>query len=218
VFSRHDLVWLTHEGWRAASARAQPRERAAIALWASQDWPATVRRQDFHAGAGSVSLGLSLPPDPVDGTKPKIALHARREQVARWSPPLPLADAIACAPVQWRAMLTHLVDTARPACLRTYGSLALQAITGRPYLTASSDIDLVFQPLTAGQLDAVIKLLAAQAEQLPLDGEVVFPTGDAVAWKEWRSVRDGAARVLVKSMDGVRLAESATLLAALGKQ
>jgi phosphoribosyl-dephospho-CoA transferase len=215
MYSRHDLVWLTPEGWHAAAERATARERAAIELWAGGDWPTTVRRRDAGIPAGCVALGLSLPPDPVDGSKPRIALHARREHVARWSPPLPLAAVLACAPDEWRAALAALVDAAQPASLHAYGSLALQAITGRPYLTASSDIDLVFRPAGVEQLYYVIELLASRAAHLPLDGEVMFPSGDAVAWKEWRNARDGTARVLVKSMDRVRMAQAASLLAPL---
>jgi phosphoribosyl-dephospho-CoA transferase len=46
---------------------------------------------------------------------------------------------------------------------------------------------------------------------LPLDGEIVFPSGDAVAWKEWA----GAERVLVKRASAVRLAPVAELLSTL---
>jgi phosphoribosyl-dephospho-CoA transferase len=215
MYSRHDLVWLTPEGWHAAAARARPLERAAIELWAAEGWPGTVRRRDAHAPADSVPLGLSLPPDPANGSKPRIALHARREHVARWSPPLPLAGSLTCAPDEWRAALAALVDAAQPASLHTYGSLALQALTGRPYLTGSSDIDLVFRPAGVEQLYYVIELLASQAAHLPLDGEVVFPSGDAVAWKELRDARHGTARVLVKSTVGVRMAQAASLLATL---
>jgi phosphoribosyl-dephospho-CoA transferase len=215
MYSRHDLVWLTSEGWHAAAVLAGPRERAAIELWAGEDWPATVRRGGPDVAADSVALGLSLPPDPARGAKPKIAIHARREHVARRSCALPLSHALDCAPGEWRATLAALDAAAQPSCLRTYGSLALQAITGRLYLTASSDIDLLFHPSSVAELDTVTELLAAQAMHLPLDGEIIFPRGDAVAWKEWRDAGGGSGRVLVKSLDGVRLAEPATLLAAL---
>jgi phosphoribosyl-dephospho-CoA transferase len=214
MYSRHDLVWLTPEGWRAAAERAGPRERAAIEHWANNDWPATVRRHDAGSSAGSVALGVSLPPDPGNGTKPKIALHALHQHVARRSPPMALADALPAAPAAWRDRLRELDAATGPGCLRVYGSLALQAITGRPYLSRASDIDLLFRPAGAAQLGAVVELLVSHAVYLPLDGEVVFPCGDAVAWKEWRGT-SGAARVLVKSIDGARLADRATLLATL---
>lgn len=214
MFSRHDLAWLSPDGWSAALARAQPAERDAIELWRREDWPAVVRRNDVGAEAGSVSLGIALPPD-AEGRKLRIALRARREHVARHAPPLPLADTLAAAPEAWRMGLAALAATTEGYCLRAYGSLALQAITGRRYLTNSSDIDLLLRPATVGQLGAGIHLLSSHAARLPLDGEVVFPSGDAVAWKEWRDARSGTARVLVKSLDAVRLADPAALVATL---
>jgi phosphoribosyl-dephospho-CoA transferase len=39
----------------------------------------------------------------------------------------------------------------------------------------------------------------------------VFPSGEAVAWKEWIAARRDHARVLVKSVTTVRLADPAQL-------
>jgi phosphoribosyl-dephospho-CoA transferase len=57
-------------------------------------------------------------------------------------------------------------------------------------------------------------LLDHYSLQLPLDGEIIFPSGQAVAWKEWRNAASTAigTRVLVKRIDCVLLAEPATLL------
>jgi phosphoribosyl-dephospho-CoA transferase len=214
MYSRHDLVWLSGDGWRGALARAQPSEHDAIALWASRDWPAIVRRHDVGADANTVSLGIAPPPDPADGSKRRIALRAERRHLTRHAPPLALSDALAAAPDAWRPQLELLNAGAARYVLRSYGSLALQAITGARYLTATSDIDLLFCPVTAGQLEAGIALLSSHQASLPLDGEVMFPGGDAVAWREWRDARRGA-RVLVKRIDAVRLADPAALVAAL---
>jgi phosphoribosyl-dephospho-CoA transferase len=48
-------------------------------------------------------------------------------------------------------------------------------------------------------------VLAHHAETLPLDGEVVFAGGRAVAWKEWLQARATAAKVLVKQLQRVSL-------------
>jgi phosphoribosyl-dephospho-CoA transferase len=215
MYSRHDLVWLSAEGWHAAAVRARPSELDAIELWQREDWPAIVRRNDAGAEPDTISLGIALPPDPADGSKRRIALRAHRSHVARQAPPLSLAQAIASAPHAWRTGLAELDAGESGHKLRTYGSLALQAITARRYLTDRSDIDLLFRPASIGQLGAGIELLSSHAMHLPLDGEVVFPHGDAVAWKEWRAAAGRGARVLVKSIDAVRLADPASLLATL---
>jgi phosphoribosyl-dephospho-CoA transferase len=50
---------------------------------------------------------------------------------------------------------------------------------------------------------------------VPLDGEVVFPGGAAVAWKEWRGAYDSGRKVLVKTIDEVQLSWPEALLATL---
>jgi phosphoribosyl-dephospho-CoA transferase len=214
MFSRHDLVWLTAAGWEAVLERALPGQHAAIEQWRREDWPAVVRRADLGLPPGQVSLGLPLPPSP-DGVKGRIALTAWDSDVARHSPPLALAEAARAAPERWRPALDSLDSLARGMRLHAYGSLAMQAITGQSYLTPASDIDLLFFPADAQALRAGLALLEQQAAVLPLDGEIVFPTGAAVAWKEWIGATRNAARVLVKDTGAVRLATIDDLLATL---
>jgi phosphoribosyl-dephospho-CoA transferase len=215
MYSRHDLVWLTPEGWDAALAAVPAATRAPLYQWRREDWPAIVRRPDPGAAAGMVAIGIALPPAPGTGIKPRVALQTPRTGIARHASPIALALAAAAAPAHWRGALLTL-STRAPACgLHTYGSLALQAITSLPYLTPASDIDLLLAPADRSQLDEGVELLSAHAASLPLDGEVVFPGGGAVAWREWRDAGTAGAKVLVKSMGAVRLAERAALLATL---
>jgi phosphoribosyl-dephospho-CoA transferase len=212
MYSRHDLVWLTAQGWKEAAASVRPGELRSLALWERQGWPAVVRRRDVGQPAGIVSLGIALPPAGADAPKERIALRVPVQHVARREQALPLPAAMAAAPEAWRAGLGAL-DGAGMA-LRAYGSLALQAITGLPYLSPRSDIDLLLAPHSRSELDAGVAALSRHGKALPLDGEILFPCGSAVAWKEWRDARDGA-RVLVKTMDAVRLDTRAALLASL---
>lgn len=211
MFSRHELVWLTGRGWDAAGERALPGQHAAIEQWQREDWPTIVRRADIGLAAGQVSLGIPLPPTP-DGVKGRIALTACEIDVAQCRPALALADAAQAAPAHWRPALDVL---AASLPLRAYGSLAMQAITGQTYLTPSSDIDLLFCPTDANALHAGLVRLEQTAVALPLDGEIIFPTGAAVAWKEWLNASRNEARVLVKEAGAVRLAPMADLLASL---
>jgi phosphoribosyl-dephospho-CoA transferase len=65
------------------------------------------------------------------------------------------------------------------------------------------------------QLHAGLALLGGPAHGLPLDGEIMFPSGQAVSWKEWASASTASARVLVKDADSARLAALEELLATL---
>jgi phosphoribosyl-dephospho-CoA transferase len=211
MFSRHDLVWLTGRGWDAALERALPGQHAGIEQWRREDWPAVVRRPDVGLAPGQVSLGIPLPP-AADGVKGRIALNALQSDVAERRAALALADAAQAAPDHWRPALDVL---AAGLPLQAYGSLAMQAITGQAYLTPSSDIDLLFVPLDGEALHTGLALLDQAAATLPLDGEIVFPSGAAVAWKEWLNASRNEARVLVKDAGAVRLAPMAELLASL---
>lgn len=212
MYSRHDLVWLTAQGWKGANAAARPEDRASLALWERQDWPAVVRRRDIGAPDCTVSLGISLPPASPTAPKQRIALRVSTAHVRRHTPALGLGEAAAAAPGAWRAGLSAMADEF-PGLL-AYGSLAMQAITGLPYLSPASDVDVLLAPRCCRSLERALALMTAQAQSLPLDGEIVFPSGDAVAWKEWRDAGP-RARVLVKTIDAVRLAERAALLATL---
>lgn len=212
MHSRHELVWLTSQGWKEAAASVRPGDLHSLALWERQGWPAVVRRRDVGAPGHVVSLGIALPPSGADAPKERIGLRVDGGHIRRRLPALGLAEAMAAAPADWRPALDELAGAA-PG-LRAYGSLALQAVTALPYLTPASDIDLLLAPGSRAELDAGIDLLSRFGESLPLDGEVVFPGGQAVAWKEWRDAGP-RSRVLVKTIDAVRLAERAALLALL---
>jgi phosphoribosyl-dephospho-CoA transferase len=211
MFCRHDLVWLTGRGWDAAFAGAAAGQHAGFDQWRREDWPAVVRRADAGLSPLHVSLGIPLPP-ASDGTKGRIAFNASSADVARHIDALALDDASAAAPERWRPALNLLADSMP---LRAYGSLAMQALTGQTYLTATSDIDVLFFPTDGDTLCAGLVLLERHAALLPLDGEIVFPTGAAVSWKEWLGAGPVKARVLVKDAGAVRLAPMAELLATL---
>jgi len=69
-------------------------------------------------------------------------------------------------------------------------------------------------PTSRDQLRAGLTLLAQHAALLPLDGEIVFPSGRAVAWKEWLLVdaTPRGMRVLVKDGRQVSLQRADLLL------
>lgn len=207
MHSRHDLAWLNGAGWQAALDAAAPEDRAAIAQWRDRQWPLVVTRRAPDAPADVVCLGLALP------RKRRIAVRTSQSAIVRAQPALLLEDA--AAPAVWLAALDALRAQARSLRLRVYGSLALQTITQQPYLSPTSDIDLLFQPGSRRQLAEGMLLLEAHAQRLPLDGEIIFPGDCAVAWKEWASALAGKARVLVKDSGAVRLARTDSLLATL---
>ncbi|MCU6434499.1 malonate decarboxylase holo-[acyl-carrier-protein] synthase [Undibacterium sp. Jales W-56] len=213
MYSRHDLVWLSNNGWQQARSTARPEHRHALNLWQQQNWPLIVRRHDADAAADVICLGLALPPDSIDGRKQRIALRVARQLIAKSTPALRLTDIIHAAPVRWQHHLGALALASAGLDLRAFGSVALQHLTGQSYVTASSDIDLLFYPKNPAELERGLPLLASFSAHLPLDGEIVFPNDQAVSWKEWQMATSPQSRVLVKAMGTVNLVSTASLLA-----
>ena len=213
--ARHMLAWLNAPGWDAAIAAARPEHAPALARWRAQDWPLVVRRTDADAAEGVVCLGLPLPPDAHTGAKVRIPLRAQAAaHVARYSPAVELRTALRSAGA-WDEWLAVLHADAEGLDLRVFGSLAMQSLTGLPYLSPSSDVDVLLHPSSRSQLEAGVAALARHAGRLPLDGEIVFPGGQAVAWKEWQMAMTHPAKVMVKELRSVRLSDTAALLATL---
>ncbi|MYM39321.1 malonate decarboxylase holo-[acyl-carrier-protein] synthase [Duganella qianjiadongensis] len=212
--ARHQLVWLDASGWQAALAGASPEHRDALLLWQQRQAPLVVRRHEPDARPSQICLGLPMPPDAISGHKLRIALKAERRHIAHIKPALPLHLTLGIV-TPWQDSLAEFAHAAQPFGLQVYGSMAMQVLTGLPYLSDSSDIDLLFHPRSARQLEQYLTLLTAYAGCLPLDGEIIFPGDQAVAWKEWRQAQTSQAKVLVKTGAGVRLSDTASLLATL---
>jgi len=218
MFARHKIVWITSDGWSELRTRADEADRAALEQWSEADWPVIVRRRDEDAAEDQVCVGLPLPPNPVDGTKKRIALRIARNQVREVRAPLSVSDVLDSAPDYWRTALdAFAAETKRlRLTIQVYGSLAMQSLTKQRYITPHSDIDLLFQPRSVGQLGTGTGLLSYYANSLPLDGEIVFPEGRGVSWKEWIQAMHTSTqvRVLAKDAHAVSLKSPTFLLEA----
>jgi phosphoribosyl-dephospho-CoA transferase len=212
---RHHLVWLA-PGWPDDAMRGSvaPDLLAEVERWIALGRPLVAARPDPGAGEGEgegegVALGLALP------GRRRVALRVAPSAVERVAPPLSLRDAIASAPARWTARLSGLEAEARAAGLglAVYGSLAWQHLSGEPYLTEDSDVDLLAPARSPAELRAALRLLEGHAgdRDPALDGELLLEGGSAVAWRELLS---GATRVLVKSAAAVSLVPTRTLLGA----
>jgi phosphoribosyl-dephospho-CoA transferase len=220
MYRRHDLVWLTPEGWETA---LRGMEGAALELarrWRARALPAVVRRNEPDTPPGWQCLGIPAPPDPQTGQKVRVGFAAEFRHVAERRPGLALDQAD--APPCWQPGLASLDIALRAAGVecRVFGSLAMQTLTGERYLGAGSDVDLLLRPRDSAQLDAGLALLAHHAQSVPLDGEIEFPSGHAVSWKEWLGAdgqaHSGADRVLAKHLDAVALLRRDALLGQFG--
>jgi phosphoribosyl-dephospho-CoA transferase len=220
MYRRHDLVWLTPEGWDTALRGFAGAPRELAQSWCTRGLPAVVRRSEPNMPANMVCLGIPAPPDTISGQKVRLGFAVEHRHVATARSALALDDAE--PPAAWQPGLASLRLGLRAAGIdcRVFGSLAMQTITGDRYLGARSDVDLLLRPRDGAQLDAGLALVASHAHSLPLDGEIEFPFGHAVSWKEWLGVRsdapNGADRVLAKHVDAVALLRRDELLGQFG--
>lgn len=214
ALQRHQLLRLRDSAWLrlladTANLSAHPSARSALTLWARHGHPVVVSRQAPGLPADTpLAAGL---PAPLSLGRARIALALRADEVL-FVDAFPLAAEVLPtlgAPQRpgWQALCTQLDALEVPA--RVYGSHGWQQLTGLGYVRAGSDLDLLLPVSTPEQADAVVRALGAAPAGLPrLDGELLWPDGAAVAWREWAAWRAGqVGALLVRRIDGVNLAE-----------
>jgi phosphoribosyl-dephospho-CoA transferase len=186
-----------------------PQALACLQHWAAHNLPLVVTRQPLPLEQDEQSLiylGLSAP--PAFGRR-LLSLRLPPSAIA-WFGEFPsLADALPVLPRGARGKLQPLAKAlaARGQRAHAYGSVGWQRLTGQRYLHALSDLDLWLPVGDALEADAAVDLLQRHAPKRPrLDGELVFPDGGAVAWREWAAWRAGRSRaLLVKRLHGAAL-------------
>ncbi|GAO34759.1 phosphoribosyl-dephospho-CoA transferase [Sulfuricella sp. T08] len=184
-FHRHDLVWLD-PGIDAGRFVAAAEHVDCARNWVKQGRPLVVARQPEPVAGQTdpLILGFTLYSAPA---RKRITLRASRAAIIRHSRPLLLLDTIDHAPRSWRTGIysLHALCAKAGAVPRVYGSLSSQAFTGAKFLDEASDLDLLLECNETTQLHALLAALEAFPVQTPrIDGEILAPTGWAVAWRE----------------------------------
>ncbi|WP_429498259.1 malonate decarboxylase holo-[acyl-carrier-protein] synthase [Robbsia andropogonis] len=210
VIARHTVVRVSHAAWEACLA-TQPAlaNEPLIRDWVKAGRPLMARRAnacDAAIGAG-VPLGLPLPPS---AGKRRISVVVPRDRIVSVAAPPTLASLVDVAPDPWRATihaLCALSSRHRVEC-RAFGSLAWQGLTSLPYLSAASDLDLLFD-LPQGDyvtrtLDTLLSDIARCAAVAPMriDGEIIRADGAGVNWRE---LHEAKGDVVVKRATDVVL-------------
>lgn len=196
--SRHCMVKASASGWTAAMSRyPELASEPIVAGWANAGRPLVVRRPACSDTAGLIPLGLPLPPSHG---KRRIAVSLAAADIIASAPPPLLADVATAAPAAWGETIDLLLRLLPET--RTFGSLAWQHLTGLPYLSDDSDLDLLW-PLSSAQRANTLPFdIARIANEAPmrLDGEIVGRAG-GVQWRELTGTDD--EEVLVKCHAGV---------------
>lgn len=207
LLQRHDLVWLSAAGWDHAIGNAGDAQSAGcMAEWARLRLPLVVGRQE--AGAPDLALALGLAA-PFEWDRRKIAIRVPPTAVI-FQGRFPEAREVAFLlppglRARWRALWQALAG--QGVQVRVHGSFGWQALTGKQHVLRRSDLDLLMPVTDVDSADHVASLLDEFQWSGPrIDGELLFPDGSAVAWREWLQLRRGAVdRILVKRLHGVSL-------------
>ncbi|MGJ7509780.1 malonate decarboxylase holo-[acyl-carrier-protein] synthase [Variovorax sp. GT1P44] len=205
---RHRLARLTVAGWAAVLARPwDAQARDVLTHWAAHRLPLVVTRQSNDPGAaGLIALGL---PAPAAWGRRRIALQLPSNAVNRFDEFADLGEVLSLLPLSVRLAASDLRAglAACDATAHVYGSYGWQAVSGLDHVRPGSDLDVWVAVDDAAHADAVAsQLLCFPGVEPRLDGELLFPDGTAVAWREWVEWRAGRVRaVMVKRLTGSAL-------------
>jgi phosphoribosyl-dephospho-CoA transferase len=205
VLHRNQLVWLRDVAWQRLRARAwDAQAHTLLSHWHAAQLPLVVCRQRVPESPHAISLGL---PAPLQWERRKLALDGVAADIERVGDfPLLTPDVLGgtdAAALQH--LLQHLAGLHVPA--RVFGSYGWQQLTGRPCVRDGSDLDLLLAVPDIDTGGQVIGLLRGLQLACRVDGELLFPDGRAVAWRELAQLIGGKVdQVLVKHRNGVHLA------------
>jgi phosphoribosyl-dephospho-CoA transferase len=175
-----------------------------------------------------VPVGVPLPPA---AGKCRVALVLPPGGILQRSPPPLLGAAAKVADEGWQATIAALLALGARTGVEpsAFGSLLWEHLTGLAYLSPQSDLDVLWPvPENFDVLSLVFGIAQVQRDApIRIDGEVIFPDGSAVNWRElWNAYlaanRSGhwaedRATVLAKTMEGVRLLDIASLPGSRGR-
>ena len=201
VLKRHDLVWFDATGHDAGISAADPADVDIVCQWIARERPLIAARRPADTPVDRCALGLPLPPHKG---KRRIALLARTAAVRKVRSPPTLERVMTTAPTRYRGPLRMLESRSRDAGIRfrVFGSLAWQFLTGETYVSPDTDLDLLWKPASLTELRRGLDILSDWERTSPIraDGEIVFPDGTGVAWRELAAE---PRTVLVKGTGGV---------------
>jgi phosphoribosyl-dephospho-CoA transferase len=208
MLQRHDLLRVEPSAWDAMlGCYPGLADLPLVADWARLDRPVIVRRRMVGDYADGVPAALPLP--PCYGKK-RLAFGFSSRAAMMVLPPVLLRDAVPAAPTSWHPTLDALLELGYAVGItpRVFGALLWQHSTGLPYLTARSDLDLLWsvsdERTAISLVEGLIRLDANGPVRL--DGELELPEGAAVNWREVaQGITDPGHELIVKTMDGVEL-------------
>ncbi|NLH81996.1 MAG: malonate decarboxylase holo-[acyl-carrier-protein] synthase [Phyllobacteriaceae bacterium] len=224
---RHVMVEIVPEGRAAVEAqladgllpmhRSDQVEAQVRSFFAAHAIPGIVCAPKGPLPEGAIQIGVSFP-FRVDGVRVRSAACVSAGELGRRQTPWDVAAGLSTSRLPVAAELLAVIELGRTHAVDVgfFGSAALQAWTGLPYMEASSDVDIVAtarssEGLCAFHTDLVV---FTQRYSRRYDVEVAVPGGLGVKLSELVS---DVSTVLGRGIEGVRLVDRRRLLEEIDK-
>jgi phosphoribosyl-dephospho-CoA transferase len=203
--ARNDLVWITALAWQQIEQQAwDAQAQEILAHWHANNLPLVVCRQRDEISSDQISVGL---PAPTQWSRRRLALTVNVSNITqRGNFPTLMQVALAN---DWQQAAIDLDSALSDIGVQAhvYGSHGWQVLTDLAYLHAESDIDLSVRVKNFDLACQVVHQLATTQLPSRIDGEIVFPDGKAIAWRELQQlIALQTSQVMVKDRYSVRLA------------
>ncbi|GBQ98549.1 malonate decarboxylase-specific holo-ACP synthase [Acetobacter nitrogenifigens DSM 23921 = NBRC 105050] len=213
LIRRHALVTVSPSAWREVAGDHPLKE---VRDWAALRRPLVCRCPAPDEEGAGVALGLPLP--PLLG-KLRLAFLLPVNALAPFGGSTALSALDVKPDSFWRPDVAKLLQLAARYNIvpEATGSLLWQSVTGLEYLSATSDLDILWRvDPVRHDTTSLLRDLAALTGALTmrLDGEVIFPDDRGVQWRELHdsAKRGGSETVLAKSLrHGVEITTVASL-------
>jgi phosphoribosyl-dephospho-CoA transferase len=170
--------------------------------------PLVVCRQRVENFPPTISLGL---PAPSVWDRRKLALEVAPDEVERVGRFPSLEQFEQGYPHETLIATINEVRSNAPGfegSIEVYGSFGWETLTGMIYVRPSSDLDLRVEVPDREMAAAVARALNALQLPIRVDGELAFPDGSAIAWREYLQWVEGkVGRMLAKSRTSVGFIE-----------
>jgi phosphoribosyl-dephospho-CoA transferase len=208
VLARNQLVWIDSVTWAHVEARVwDTQAQDILAHWRANRLPLVVCRQRTEIPPDQLCLGL---PAPLQWSRRRVALSVSLDHLTARAD-FPTLMQVAQFN-QWGVEAHDLCDSldSMDVSAHVYGSHGWQWLTNLDYLHDASDLDLSLNVNSFEVASQVVQRLARTTLRCRIDGEIVFPQGQAIAWRELHQLLKGqTSQVLVKDRQSIRLADLA---------
>ena len=201
---RNQLLCVDSVGWALIEAHEWDEQaRTIFSHWRTHQLPLVVCRQGAETPPDIVCMGL---PSPQQWSRRRMALTVSPEHLTAHADFPSLAQVVQAN--QWGAAAIELSDAIARLDVNAhvYGSHGWQWLTGLAYLHEASDLDLSLTVNSWDMASQLVQRLANTSIHCRVDGEIVFPQGKAVAWRElYQLIQGKTSQVLMKDRHSLKL-------------